>query len=333
MKKLIFSLIAVLLLAYLGLAYYFAGLVIHPPRRANAEVRGLMQMRAGIDIDTFRQKMPTGTDFQVASQADSILLIGTHFAHDTSRCAVIISHGYGSTRLSMMKYAPVFYDCGCDVIVYDHRAHGASEGTYGTGGALEAEDLHSITQWTQSNTGLSAKQIGWMGESWGGATVLQAGASGEDVAFIIAESSFQDWESAVFERAQRTYGNWISWMKPAVFKMASWRTGVDAWSASPLLKAPKVHEPTLVLHSQSDTETDSEQSVNIAAALPAATSRLHHLKWGAAHGNNIFTQPEAYKALLFDFIAEFVPNWPGNCVKQQSANLPETDSPMDEHSN
>lgn len=310
MKKGLLGLLALLLLAYVGLAYYFSSIVIHPPRRDNAEIRGLMQMRAGIDINNYQQQMPGGEVFRVQSRADKVNLEGTYFGQDTSRCAVIISHGYGSTRISMMKYAPLFYHCGCDVVLYDHRAHGESDGEYGTGGVLEAEDLHSITQWTQEKTGLSRQQIGWMGESWGGSTVLQAGALGEDVAFIIAESSFQNWESAVFERAQRLYGHWIGYMKPAVLAFAGWRTGIDAWSSSPLLKAPAITEPTLILHSRSDAETASEQSVNIAAALPAATSQFHHLDWGASHGNNIFTDPEAYRALLLDFIAEFVPSWP-----------------------
>ncbi|MEL7251179.1 MAG: alpha/beta hydrolase [Bacteroidota bacterium] len=310
MLKKLLLLVATVLLAYLGLAYYFSNLVIHPPRRTNPEVKGLMQVRAGIDIDTFRQKMPAGETFIAKSQADEIKLIGTYFAQDSSQCAVIISHGYGSTRLSMMKYAPIWYECGCDVVVYDHRAHGESAGVYGTGGSLEALDLHGITDWTVEKTGLSRQQIGWMGESWGGSAVLQAGATGEDVAFIIAESAFQDWETAVFERAQITYGGWIAWMKPAVFTIASWRTGADAWDASPLKKAPSIREPTLVLHSQADAETASKQSVNIAAALPQESSRLHHLDWGARHGNNVFTKPAEYAELLLDFVGDFVPEWP-----------------------
>ncbi|MEL6659788.1 MAG: alpha/beta hydrolase [Bacteroidota bacterium] len=309
MLKKLLLLVAIVLLAYLGLAYYFSNLVIHPPRRTNPEVKGLMQVRAGIDIDTFRQKMPAGETFIANSLADETELIGTYFAQDSSQCAVIISHGYGSTRLSMMKYAPIWYDCGCDVVVYDHRAHGESAGRFGTGGTLEALDLHGVTDWTVEKTGLTRQQIGWMGESWGGSAVLQAGATGEDVAFIIAESAFQDWETAVFERAQITYGGWIAWMKPAVFTIASWRIGTDAWEASPLKKAPSIEEPTLVLHSQADAETASEQSVNVAAALPQESSRFHHLDWGAKHGNNVFTKPAEYEELLMDFVADYVPDW------------------------
>ncbi|MGH1433599.1 MAG: alpha/beta hydrolase [Lewinella sp.] len=308
MKKLILGLLLFAIIVYLGLAYYLSNLVVYPPRRTNAEVRSLMQARAGIDIDTFRQKLPLGEEVTI-KVANDLQLAGTYFAQDTSRCAFIISHGYGSTRLSMAKYASFLYDCGCDILLYDHRAHGASGGTYATGGAKEAEDLLVITDWLKEKSGLPATQIAWMGESWGGATVLQAGANNEDVAFIIAESSFQDWESAVFERAERMYGNWITWMKPTVWTIVSWRAGTDAYAASPLLKAKNISEPVLLLHSQADTETASAQSVNVAAALPSGQYRFYHLDWHASHGNNVFVRPSEYQKIIFDFIHDFAPKW------------------------
>lgn len=308
MRKLIFGLLFFVLIAYLGLAYYFSSIIIYPPRRTNAEVSALMKIRADVDIDTFRQKLPPGEAFSVRVD-DDLQIAGTYFAQDTAaRCAFIIAHGYGGTRLNMAKYAYFLYDCGCDILLYDHRAHGASGGTYATGGVKEAEDLLKVTDWLKQKTGLPATQIAWMGESWGGATVLQAGADDQDVAFIIAESSFQDWESAVFERAERIYGSWISWMKPAVWAFVSWRSGVDASKASPLLSAKNIKEPVLLLHSQADAETASSQSVNIASAL-TAEHRLYHLDWKASHGNNVFVRPDEYQELIFDFIHELAPAW------------------------
>ena len=268
----------------------------------------MMQMRAGIDIDTFRQKLPLGEEVSIEVASD-LQLAATYFAQDTSRCAFIISHGYGGTRLSMAKYAYFLYGCGCDILLYDHRAHGASGGTYATGGAKEAEDLLVITDWLKKKSGLPATQIAWMGESWGGATVLQAGADKEDVAFIIAESSFQDWESAVFERAERMYGSWVTWVKPAVWAIVSWRTDTDAYAASPLLKAKDITEPVLIIHSQADAETAPTQSVNIAAALPPTQHRFYNLAWNASHGNNVFVRPAEYQELIFDFIHDFAPEW------------------------
>jgi hypothetical protein len=59
MKKLILGLLFFVLLAYLGLAYYFSSLIIYPLRRTNAEARALMERRARIDIDTFPTSLIT----------------------------------------------------------------------------------------------------------------------------------------------------------------------------------------------------------------------------------------------------------------------------------
>ncbi|MEM1216246.1 MAG: alpha/beta fold hydrolase [Bacteroidota bacterium] len=320
MKRLLYLLL-LLGLVYLGLSWYLSSLVVYPARRTNAKVKELMFTRAGIDIDTFRTKLPAEAEaFEVSSQADGIKIVGSYFPQDTSRCAVVIAHGYGSTRLSMMKYAPLFYDCGCDIVVYDHRAHGESGGVHTTGGIREGKDLLSVTQWLMDRSDLDRSAIGWMGESWGGATVLHAGATDEDVAFIIAESAFQDWETAVFERAIEQYGPIISWFKAPVWAIVSWRIGEDAYAASVVEQAPKVKEPTLILHSDSDVETAPYQSANIAAALPETSHRYHPLDWGAKHGNNVFTRPAEYRALLFTFIRDFVPEWETrmNCLVSPS---------------
>jgi pimeloyl-ACP methyl ester carboxylesterase len=304
-------------LAYGGLAWYFADLVIHPPRRDLEGARTAMQQRTGVDIATYRTGFPEAETFTAYAAPDSIPLQGWYLAQDSSRCAVILVHGYGSNRLTMFKYAPLFWNCGCDLLLYDHRAHGASGGQYGTGGYLEAQDLLAVTDWLQQRSGLPDKRIGWFGESWGAATVLQAGAAERELAFIIAESAFQDWQTAVFERAERMYGSWISWLQAGVWQVVSWRTGIDAGEASPLKAAPNITEPVLVLHSRADTETAAEQSDHIAAVLPAGQYRLHNLEWGAMHSNNVIVRPDAYAELVYDFLQDFVPDW-GPCSKQLS---------------
>lgn len=309
MKKIIIGLLLLLGVAYVALSYYFSSLVLDAPRRSAAETRMHIQERAGIDILDYRQKLPEGEDFTVHSRVDDLILKGSYFKQDTSRCAVLIAHGYGSTRISMTKYAPIFWECGCDIALFDFRGHGESGEAYATGGTHEAEDLQSVSAWLKEKTGLSDEYIGWMGSSWGGAAVLQAGASDDDVAFIIANAPFESWETAVFERAEITYGSWIGLLQPGVWAMASLRTGTNAWNASALKAAPKIVEPVLILHSQNDQATNSQQSVHIADKLDPDKHRFHHHNWGAAHGNSLYTRPEEYRQYVLDFIYDFVPTW------------------------
>lgn len=263
-----FVLLTLLIAAYAGLAWYFSGMILEPRRRAVNEQHALIA----------NGQLPSPRTFTVTG-ADDIELNGWYFQQaDTADCAVILVHGWGSNRAGMLKYADIFADCGCDLIAYDHRAHGESGGAYGTGGIKEKEDLLRVTDWVVQNTGLDRNRIGWMGASWGAATALLAGAEAPDIAFIVADSPFQDWESAIFERALRMYGSAIEWIKPSVMGLVNWRAGVDYRMASPLLAAEELDVPVFLIHSQNDAETRIRSPMRTARLKPARSSQTVPLR-------------------------------------------------------
>ena len=139
------------------------------------------------------------------------------------------------TWAEMLKYVPTLEDCDCDLVLYDHRGHGESDVAYPTGGLNEAKDLLMITEWVQQQKGFTDKQVGWLGSSWGAATALLAGVHTKHIGFIIVDSPFQDWYSAIFERAIQDYGSWIKMVSTGMMKMVNWRTGIDYKKASPIL--------------------------------------------------------------------------------------------------
>ena len=221
----------------------------------------------------------------------------------TEPCLIVMTHGYTDNHSGTMKYAQLFQDCGCDLFVYDHRGHGLSSGDFITGGVLEARDLQEINNWLIHERSITPDRIGWLGESWGAATVLQAAANYDSVGFVIAESPFQDWRTAITERADRDYGKWLRLLTPGAFAWARIRTGVSLSAASPIKAAASISVPTLIFHSQADAETSPDQSENIFAALPDQTPKaLHLLDWGSIHAHNVLDRPEAYKELVMDFV-------------------------------
>ncbi|MEL6720866.1 MAG: hypothetical protein AAFP82_19335, partial [Bacteroidota bacterium] len=82
--------------------------------------------------------------------------------------------------------------------------------------------------------------------------------------------------------------------------------------ASPKEAVKAIKEPVFLIHSQSDPETASTQSVNIAENLNPENSRFHHTNWGSKHCMDLINRPEEYRALLYDFIQEEVGTF-GNC--------------------
>ncbi len=255
----------------------------------------------GTSYEEMIKLLPEHQNFSIHS-FDGTLIKGKYFKSNKEAKSLIIGmHGWCGTWIDMLKYIPVLKDCSFDLILYDHRAHGASDKSHPTGGYNEAKDLLAITEWAEKNTGFKDQQIGWLGCSWGGSTALIAGATKRDIGFIIADAPFQNWYSAIFERAERTYGRWVKYLSISVMKIVDWRTGVNHREASPLLAAKKIKAPVLLFHSKTDLSTSAQQSINIFKNLNTQ-SEFHHLNWGGGHTLDVVLNKEKFQKIVNDFL-------------------------------
>lgn len=78
---------------------------------------------------------------------------------------------------------------------------------------------------------------------------------------------------------------------------------------SSTLAAKSIVSPVFLLHSQADVETLPYNSEEIASQLDRANSALYLTEWGSRHGWDSINYPDEYKALVDDFLAEYVGNF------------------------
>ncbi len=310
MKFIRIGLIAILILflaAFLGVSYYFSSVILTPNANTLEAEKEIIRNSWNTTYEEVMSQFSSPEIFTTTSE-DSTSIKGWYFQHpmDSINCGVVLSHGYGRMRVNMLKYAPIFWECGCDFVIYDHRAHNESGGEHPTAGIKEKMDLIAATDWLQKKTNFTDKQIAWVGESWGAATALMAGALDKDVAFIVADSPYQDWHSAIFERAYRDYGTWVKALAPAVMWFVEIQADINYEDASPLEAADDIVEPVFLIHSQDDSATASHQSVNISQQLNPETSEFHHTDWGSDHVMDVINRPQEYKQLVHDFIQKEV---------------------------
>lgn len=309
MRKLYF-LLGFLVLAYLGITYFFSSLILHTPDRDLATVYQMNADRWNLDLDSLLQTLPPKREVTFASPHDGVQLEGWLFMPNSANCGVVMAHGYSVNRANMLKYAPIFTDstCSCALLLYDHRGHGTSEEAHGSGGYHEATDLMAATKVLAEATGLSMDRIGWFGESWGGSTVILAATRAEQKpAWIVAESPFSDWESAVTERGYKDYGQGLRLLTPGAFAWTGWRAGLTFDEVSPVKAAAQLEVPLLLFHSLADTLTGPGQSDLIAAATKPELLTYYPLDWGAWHAHNIIWRRAEYTGLVRRFVGDWCP--------------------------
>lgn len=94
---------------------------------------------------------------------------------------------------------------GAHVLVTDMRGFGGSHAFPGTGGLLEAQDVHAAVDWLREQSGAPRAHV-W-GESLGGAIALLAGAragASERIASVIAWSPFAELSDAALASSPRS---------------------------------------------------------------------------------------------------------------------------------
>lgn len=305
MKKalaIIAVLLAVLAAVYLAGSWYFSGIIV------KFQAQSLEEQRAehGNPAD---YGLPAPEE--VTIPADGVTLAGWYFDNPAGGdCGAILLHGHTGSRYGMLEYAPLFWPKGCDLLLYDHRFHGASTGDYGTYGYYEKLDALATVDWFEQRTGLQPGQIGLLGESYGAATALQAAPSIPELAFVAADSSYEDLQTIIGDQGAQRFGGWTRLFVPGALALSGLRANFAPSQVSPLLAAPQIAAPVFLSHSATDQYTLPRHSQDIAAQLPAALcQRLHLTDWGSEHAASIKDDFAAYQAQFEEFLAACAPGF------------------------
>lgn len=307
--------IAVLVIVFLAVAYllwncwYFSTEVVAYKHETLEEVRERTESFMGpYDLDLYDLPQPEEFSLDVG---DGIVLSGWLFENELNgECGVLLHHGRGGARVETLMYAPLFWDRGCDLLMFDARHHGESTGEYATYGYYEKEDSLKVLTWFAERTGLEVSQIGLMGVSYGAATVLQAGALEPDLAFVAAEAPFQDLPTLIGEQAEVRYGPVArAILTPIVLLFAGWRADFDPAAVSPMLAAREIEAPVFLIHSLQDDAIPAAHAEAIYANIPHDRKVLYVTDWGAPHAQCMKTDPVTFTVYMDDFLDRYVPGF------------------------
>jgi pimeloyl-ACP methyl ester carboxylesterase len=174
------------------------------------------------------------------------------------RGTVIYLHGVADNRFSAAGPVERLTSRGLDVVAYDSRAHGQSDGDTCTYGFFEKQDLGHVID------GLDPGPVVLMGNSLGAAVALQGAVGHQRVAGVVAAEPFSDLRTIATERAPRYLP--ASTIQRA-FRVAEEQGRFDVASVSPLLAARSLRIPVLLIHGADDRDTTPDHSQRLLEAL------------------------------------------------------------------
>lgn len=205
-------------------------------------------------------RRPVASFEVVQFEGEGVRLAGRWFHTGHKRGTVVFLHGMADNRASGGEITDHFVARGFEVIAYDSRAHGESEGEACTYGYYEKKDLERVLDRVET------RPIVVMGFSMGAAVALQAAAHDRRIDAVVAVSPFSDLRTIVEERApffatRRDIAR--------AFTLAEERANFRADEVSPMAAAVHITVPALIIHGALDRKTPPDHSKRIFAALRA----------------------------------------------------------------
>ena len=192
------------------------------------------------------------------------------------RGTLVYLHGVADTRAGGAGIVERFLSRGFDVIAYDSRAHGESQGDVCTYGFFEKQDLRRVIDTAP------AGPVVLLGSSLGAAVALQEAAIDARITTVVAAETFSDLRTVAAERAPFFFS---AGTIARAFTIAERDGHFSADDVSPVRAAADISAPVLLIHGADDKDTPPAHSQRVLDAL-AGRKRLL-LVPGAHHNESL----------------------------------------------
>lgn len=205
----------------------------------------------------FSSPQDSGISFEDVrfTTSDNLQLYGWWIPSVKSSRTIIFLHGFNGSMDPDLKYASRIIGAGFNVLMFDFRNHGRSEGKTTSLGAVEVLDTESAIQYARLR---GSKKIGLLGFSMGGRAGLLTAARDKTIAAIVSDGGPVRFSTAISEGLKN---KGIPWGLRQVFAMliqlgASIRTGNNLFCNDPIrIKPGQLTVPTLLIHAERDSFT------------------------------------------------------------------------------
>ncbi len=289
--RLLIMLIVILVTAICGISGYVGWNLTHPVRKS---------------VDTYPDTVGLSyAEVSFKSRVDSLNLKGWLIASPNNRRTVIFAHGYGKNRLQddvpLLPIVQALVNRGCNVLMFDFRNCGESEGNLTSVGQYEVRDLLGAIDFIKAQPELN-QQITLFGFSMGASVAIIAAAREPSVSAIISDSPFADLKSYLIENLSVWTNLPTIPFNQTVLTSIPLLTGLNADMVSPVKEIKNLDgRPLLLIHGEADTDIPIENSELLQKEYP--TAKLVRIP-EAKHVQSFKVDGQRYLAEVINFLGK-----------------------------
>lgn len=307
MKKLIKTLsitLGLVLVISLGVGNYFYTVAIERDTR-QGQSQFNKQLKRGM-FDQAWYEMQRADLINIESDRGYTLDGFILYHPDTVQNTMIICHGLGADKWTMLKVANLYMEAGFNTVFYDHTRHGSSGGDLLSYGYHEKHDLQQVVEYTKKKfpNGI----IGIHGESMGGATsLLHAGLNEQtkDVSFYVIDCAYSDLKDLFTVRLKEDYGIPDFGIIDLASMITFMRQDFAFSDISPKEVVQNVETPIFFIHGAEDTYVPTWMSRQLYELKPGQKDLW--IVPEAKHAKSYAVGREAYTQKVHGYIDEVIP--------------------------
>ncbi len=238
---------------------------------------------------------------------DGTRLAGWFIASSPQAPTVILVHGSRGSRTDMAPWARFLVAAGYNVLLYDSRGCGASDGWHITLGAHEPDDILGAVTYLAGRADLTAKRFGALGVSLGAGSVLLAAAREPKLTAVVADSAWADEQPQLVRMGSIPIGRLGMPALPYEPALVSALVGVELRQVSPLAAVPAIApRAVLLIHSADDANATTPLSGERALYGAAGQPKQEWIAASGGHVGALSAHPAEYQQHVLAFFATYL---------------------------
>ncbi len=227
---------------------------------------GVMTYRTSTRLDASPDLISDNYENVEFKATDGVNLKGTFYPKENSDKLVIFITGIIPNRFDQFYMIPAIVqnvlDHGYNVLIYDSRAHGVSDGERLDYGSTSGRDIVGAVDFAKTR-GFNPKKIGILGNSTGAVTIVMETGNLKDVGALMLDSVTDNFSEVLVDQIEFD-GRAPRFLAPGIFYFVETRFGFDFSNIIPLDHIGEdPNRAFLFLQGEDDSTTPYASAMNL----------------------------------------------------------------------